>query len=125
MRSLASLLAGGDTHVVVAEEDDRFQGFVQWRAGHQALLPDRPSAEVQRLYVLRALAGRGIGSRLLARAESDAAALGLQQSWLTAWVGNERALAFYARQGYRLAGSTPYVFEDESWDTQVLMKPLG
>ena len=125
VRALASLLAGGDTRVVVAEEADRLQGFVQWRAGQQALLPDLPSAEVQRLYVLRALAGRGIGSRLLARAEGDAASLGAKQSWLTAWVGNKSALAFYARRGYGAAGTAPYVFEDESWDNQVLVKPLA
>ena len=44
--------------------------------------------------------------------------------WLTCWVHNTRALAFYARQGYAELGSTDYVFEGEHHENRVFAKTL-
>ncbi|MCM0607469.1 MAG: hypothetical protein KA711_00515 [Ideonella sp. WA131b] len=47
--------------------------------------------------------------------------------WLTAWVGNAHARAWYGRQGWRDIGATPYCFksdgfEGESFENRVLVK---
>lgn len=124
VESMARLLTDDTTQVVVAEQRGHLQGFAQWRRGAFATLPDLPSAEVQRLYVLRSFAGHGLGSRLLARCEQDAQAAGASQVWLTAWVENSRALGFYPRLGYVDSGKTQYVFEDETFENRVLVKRL-
>ena len=63
---------------------------------------------------------QGIGSALLRQAEQAAAVAGADAMWLTPWVHNHRALAFYARQGYLDRGAAWYVFEDERHENRVL-----
>ena len=52
------------------------------------------------------------------------AAQGAAVLWLTCWVGNARARAFYARQGYAELGSTDYAFEGERHENRVFAKTL-
>lgn len=105
---------------------DRMVGFAQLRLGasHERVEAGRP-AEVVRLYVQEAFAGRGIGTTLLAAVEALAASSGATHAWLTAWVGNPRALAFYPRRGCAELGSTPYTFEGEHHENRLFVKPLA
>jgi hypothetical protein len=61
---------------------------------------------------------------LLAAAEQLAAASGASVLWLTPWVYNHRALAFYGRRGYADYGATVFTFEGESHESRVLAKQL-
>jgi len=54
----------------------------------------------------------GVGRALLREAELAAAAHGATTLWLNAWVGNARALQFYARCGYEDRGATLYTSVD-------------
>ncbi len=123
--AVAALLAARGERFIVAESADRMVGFAQLRlgAGHDRVEAGRP-AEVVRLYVQEAFAGRGIGTTLLAAVEALAASSGATHAWLTAWVGNPRALAFYPRRGYAELGSTPYTFEGEHHENRLFAKPL-
>lgn len=122
----AARLADARTHFIVAESDDHLIGFVELRFGDApASLPSGPAAEVVRLYALERFAGQGLGTRLLAQAEALAAAGGACAVWLTAWVGNARALAFYPRRGYDAAGSTPYRFQDETYENRRFAKAVA
>jgi ribosomal protein S18 acetylase RimI-like enzyme len=68
--------------------------------------------------------GRGVGRALLREAERVAAARGAATLWLTAWVGNARALAFYPRQGYAHAGDTVYSFGGDSFANKLFARAL-
>ncbi len=57
-------------------------------------------------------------------AEHFTASRGASLLWLTAWVGNPRALAFYPRLGYAEMGRTAHVFEGESYENRLFGKPL-
>jgi len=59
--------------------------------------------------------GRGLGSRLLAHAESCAAATGLSGVAIVCSDGNTGALRLYERLGYRQIGSSPIV--KDGWDS--------
>lgn len=123
--AIEALLVRADTSLVVAERAQHLVGFVQSTAGAQhALVPQRPCVELERLYVQEPFTGRGLGKALLAHAEQHAAAQGAAVLWLTCWVHNTRALAFYARQGYAELGSTDYVFEGEHHENRVFAKTL-
>jgi len=76
--------------------------------------PDVPGAKLEHLYVQEPFAGRGIGRDLLRHAEKAAAARGAEGMWLTAWVGNARALSFYPHCGYDDLGEVTFTFEGES-----------
>ena len=80
------------------------------------------TAEIERLYVLRHFQGQGLGKALMAAAAAQARDAGCTRLWLTAWVGNAHARAWYGRQGWRDIGATPHCFEGESFENRVLVK---
>ncbi len=67
---------------------------------------------------------KGVGTRLLAAAEALAAQAGAQVLWLTPWVYNRRARAFYESRAYRDFGRTLFTFEGESHENRVYAKAL-
>jgi diamine N-acetyltransferase len=84
--------------------------------------PDVAAAELDHLYVQEPFTGRGVGRDLLRHAEKAAAARGAEMLWLTAWVGNARALRFYPRCGYDDLGETTYSFEGASYPNRIFGK---
>ena len=110
---------------MLAEIAHHLVGFVQLqlRTEHSAVSSPN-AAEVVRLYVLERFTSTGIGTSLLARAEALAVAEGAQHAWLTAWVGNTRAMAFYRRRGYIELGPTTYVFQGETIENRLFFKAL-
>lgn len=110
---------------VVAESNGHLVGFAELtaRARHE-LVDSAQASKLNRLYVQERFAGVGIGRALLACAEAHARAGGACRIWLTAWVGNARALEFYVRQGYRDLGSTVYEFQGEQYENRLFAKEL-
>ncbi|GAP35998.1 GNAT family N-acetyltransferase [Piscinibacter sakaiensis] len=118
-------LADPASRLFVAEHAPHRVGFVHLVLG--AVPPGPPlahPAEVLRLYVQAPQAGAGLGTRLLARAEAAAAAAGARHVWLTAWVGNLRARAFYAARGYADRGAADHWIEGERFENRLFVKAL-
>ena len=114
------------TLLCLAEHAGHLVGFAQTTLQTEhALAPSGSQAELLRLYVQEPFTGRHIGSRLLAQAERSAADAGASVLWLTSWVHNHRARAFYARRGYLDFGLTHYVFEGEAHENRVCGKSLN
>lgn len=124
--AIARSLADPATVFLVAERAGHLIGFAELTIGatHEFAGPEA-TVELGRLYVQRAFAGKGIGTMLLARSEVLARARGAGALWLTAWVGNRRGLAFYARRGYVDAGGTMYEFENEQYENRVFVRALA
>ncbi len=114
------------THITVAERNRHLVGFAQVTFGamHERA-PVGVQSELLRLYVQEPCTGAKLGTQLLARAEQVAAAGGATVLWLTPWVHNHRALAFYARRGYADHGLTTFTFEGESHENRVFAKRLA
>jgi len=125
--AVSALFNKAATRFIVAEREGHLMAFAQLTLGAtHRLLADLPASEVNRLYVQERFAGTGLGTLLLRQAESLVAAQGNAAVWLTAWSGNERALAFYANRGYRDLGCTTYVFGGEAYENRLFLKhPLG
>ena len=124
--AFTSAIADSDSHIAVAEVKGHMVGFAQVTFGacHE-LAPAGTQAELLRLYVQEPFTGAKVGTQLLARAERIASEGGATVFWLTPWVHNHRALAFYARRGYRDYGLTCFTFEGESHENRVLAKSLA
>ena len=89
----------------VLELDGIPAGFLQLRLGHREPgVPGGRPVELQRIYVLRACHGRKHGAALMDTAVGAARAWGADCLWLGVWENNTRALAFYARGGFREVG---------------------
>jgi GNAT superfamily N-acetyltransferase len=111
-------IANPATAFIVAESSGHMVGFAQVILGPtQALVSASAAAKLNRLYVHEQFTAKGIGKALLRRSENLAGLKGASTLWLTAWVGNHRALGFYASRGYTDLGATMYVFQDAQAET--------
>ena len=81
----------------VAEVDGTVAGFIMVSGD-----------EAEQVYVDRAHRGTGIASALLTEAERQIATAGHDVAWLAVVRGNDRAQAFYARQGWVDEGDLDY-----------------
>jgi ribosomal protein S18 acetylase RimI-like enzyme len=97
-----------------------------WAADALRIAPLQSTAavDVVRLYVQAPFQRQRIGRELLRRAESGAVEAGTRWLWLSAWCGNERALTFYASQGYADVGCIDHVIEGQRYENRVFVKPL-
>ncbi|MFZ6731562.1 GNAT family N-acetyltransferase [Undibacterium sp. Ji42W] len=121
----AAYLAQVDTHILLADVDGRLVGYCQTLNGKRhAQVKGEYQAELDHLYVHPAFFGRGIGRQLLAEAEEHLRAQGVQQLWLTAWVGNDKALRFYPRTGYADIGASIFRMENEEVANRIFCKTL-
>jgi GNAT superfamily N-acetyltransferase len=81
----------------VADADGEIAGFIMV-AGDEA----------EQVYVDRRFRGSGLAATLLTEAERQIAAGGHDVAWLAVVRGNERARAFYAKQGWVDEGDLDY-----------------
>jgi ribosomal protein S18 acetylase RimI-like enzyme len=77
--------------------------------------PDLPAVEIgaddielRRIYTLSRAHGTGLGPALMAQALLDARAMGRKRMLLGVYSGNDRARAFYQKQGFVKAGERQY-----------------
>jgi ribosomal protein S18 acetylase RimI-like enzyme len=66
----------------------------------QTELKENQSAEIERIYVLKACHGSGVGQLLLDKALDLARQNKLRYVWLGVWEQNPRAISFYRKNGF-------------------------
>lgn len=111
--------------LILAERGDGLIGFAEMdlTAG-PAPGTLQEGAELVRLYVQPPFQRSGVGSQLIEAAEQLARAAQRPSLWLTAWEGNHRARAFYARRGYADLGATIHWIEGQPIGNRVLVRLL-
>jgi len=123
--TISALIARVDTTFLVAEVNGHLIGFAHLTTHtFHPMVGDPQAAELKRLYVQERFTGFGIGWQLLRRVEAEAASQSASMLWATVWVGNERALRFYPRQGYVHVGAPTYEFQGETHENHLYRKVL-
>lgn len=118
-------LCAPDRRFVLAEHEGALLGFAELDCvSREAPVPGVRGVELVRLYVQPQAQRAGAGKALLAEAERTGRSVMAPFLWLTAWEGNARALAFYARRGYADVGATTYTFEGREYGNRVVAKQL-
>ncbi len=77
--------------------------------------------EIERIYVLKKMHGRGLGTQLMRFAINWAQVHQFKVIWLGVWENNSRAIAFYRRHGFEIYDKHTFIFGDDQ-QTDVLMK---
>lgn len=126
---LAADLAATTSVIFLAEtgEHGALAGYAQLRVPSPApagMSAGEPAAELARLYVASAWQGRGVAAALLAAVRSEAARAGARVLWLSAYQRNARAVAFYRRQGFAVAGTATFHMGHEVQDDWVMLRAL-
>ena len=92
------IVTGG---LLVACEADEIRGFVMYHVEKGRYHQDETTGVVVTLYVRPEFRNEGLGSKLLAAAEADLAAEGVDTVTLEVLAANDDARRFYSREGYR------------------------
>ena len=113
-------LLDGKHQVRFAEAEGEPVAFVKLGPITLPVDPVRPALEFRQLYVLKAWQGSGVAQTLSEWAIDQARRRGAEELYLSVFVDNQRAKAFYRRYGFAYVG--PYKFmvgeqadEDEIW----------
>ncbi|HWU20949.1 MAG TPA: GNAT family N-acetyltransferase [Nocardioides sp.] len=94
------LAGGGSSSLLACSDAGRLLGFASTGPGRDEPRDSLPGLELMALYVRAEVYGTGVGHRLLE------AAVGSAPAYLWVLEGNERAIRFYERQGFRFEGAT-------------------
>lgn len=109
-RSLEASLESSHKHLwlIASDEHTEVVGFakVNWSAA--APITGEIGAELQKIYFLKAAAGRGYGKQLLEFICSSAVQRGEQMLWLDVLKSNANARRFYEAFGFQVIGEIPF-----------------
>jgi ribosomal protein S18 acetylase RimI-like enzyme len=133
LETFAGLLEGPDivAHCAKANHQDAFRDWAEAADGRVVVAeiatggapigytvlttPNMPAVEtspadieLRRIYTLSRAHGTGLGPALMAQALLDARAMGCERVLLGVYAGNERARAFYEKQGFAKVGERQY-----------------
>ncbi|HET6330627.1 MAG TPA: GNAT family N-acetyltransferase [Holophagaceae bacterium] len=98
---IARELADPSYSCFVAERGGSLAGYALLHDGTAESCVHGPAPiELERIYVLRAALGAGLGQALLDRCAARAREMGKRTLWLGVWERNDRAQAFYRRNGF-------------------------
>lgn len=94
---------------LLAELDGALVGFAFLRAEYapRGAALERP-VEVHRFYVGREWHGKGHAQSLMAACVEEARRCGGRTLWLAVWQQNARAIAFYRKSGFEIAGTVQF-----------------
>jgi len=119
-------LGDPDVATLLAFRGDALVAFAQLRrkTPPACVAQSRP-IELQRFYVDRPVHGTGVAQALMAAARQAARELGGEHLWLGVWERNPRAIAFYAKTGFRDVGSTVFHVGPDRQTDRVLVASLN
>jgi len=90
-------------------EGNRIVGYFKLNQdGAQTELQDAESMELERIYVLKAFQGKGLGAQILQEVIHLARQADKKYLWLGVWEHNPGAIRFYLRQNFQKFGEHPY-----------------
>lgn len=98
---LRTELANPESHFVFIYHDHQLAGYLKVNRGEAQSEPMGASyMEVERIYILVAFKGLGLGRQLMEYAFKQAHKWNLNKLWLGVWEHNDDALTFYKKLGY-------------------------
>jgi diamine N-acetyltransferase len=122
--AFAARLADDEVSFVLAETAGHLIGFAELHHASACPADARATVELVRLYIQQPFQRRGVGAELMKHAEQRACTCGVDALWLSAWCGNERALAFYPAMGYKDVGHAEHVIEGHAYANRLFLKSL-
>ena len=115
-----------DIATLLVEVDEQLAGYAQLRSGvlPECVTGEKP-IELWRFYIAQPWQGQGIAQTLMRRVELEACARGGRTLWLGVWERNNRAKAFYVRNGFIDVGSHVFMVGTDAQTDRILVRPLA
>ncbi|MGL2993617.1 N-acetyltransferase family protein [Flavobacterium sp. TSSA_36] len=107
-----------------AIENEKCIGYLKINFGNaQTELKDHTALEIERIYVLQAFHGKGVGQLLYDHAIAIALQKEVQYVWLGVWEQNHRAISFYTKNGFVAFDKHIFKLGDDE-QTDIMMKKI-
>jgi ribosomal protein S18 acetylase RimI-like enzyme len=99
---------------LIAEADGTPAGFAMiGEAKSESCFSFERPIELFRFYVDKEWHGRGVARPMMEACENEARARGGKTICLSVWQENPRAIRFYEKIGFRIAGTQPYILGED------------
>ncbi|MCD9185426.1 MAG: GNAT family N-acetyltransferase [Pyrinomonadaceae bacterium] len=106
-------IANSDFTFFIVYRNEKAVGYAKLRRNSPLdCVTDENSIELQRIYILERVYGKGIGEILLAHCLKTAREEGFSTLWLGVWERNARAQRFYEKHGFVRVGSLTFPYGD-------------
>ena len=126
---LSSELTHSVTRFFFLRHEGALAGYCKLNSNQaQTELREAEGMEVERIYVLGAWQGRGLGAWMLERIQELARSEGKQYLWLGVWEYNTGAIRFYERLGFVIFDKHPYYIGNDrqmDWMMRLDLKLKG
>ena len=128
--SFAGYLADPERALLIADDDGKAVGYTMLVFGEpyaedvRAVVPQRPAAELSKIYVLPEAAGTGLAGGLMEASVAIARNRGAAVLWLGTNQQNQRAQRFYAKSGFAHVGTRRFWVGDRWEDDDVFALTL-
>ena len=115
-----------DRHNIIALAGDDWAGHAQLHIGSAAptQAPSLPALELSRFYIDTHFHGRGAAQAMMAQVKREARARGAASLWLNVWQESPRAIRFYEKEGFRIAGKVIFMVGDDPKDDWLMICDL-
>src|SRR3954468_6004856 len=123
-------LADAAVTILVADEGGHLAGYTMLVAGDPddpdvvAAVPERPTIELSKVYVDAGRQGAGLAGLLMSATLATAEDAGAASVWLGVNEHNARAIRFYSKSGFAIAGPRSYVVGTQQMSDHVMVAPL-
>ena len=109
-----------------AFDDETPVGYIKVNeAQAQTDIHDEASLELERIYLLKDFLGLGLGKELLEKAISIGNNKKKRYVWLGVWEKNEKAIAFYQKNGFVVVGEHPFVMGNDRQNDFIMRRELS
>ena len=123
LEQLSRELASEESAHYFVSVDNQIAGYLKVNWGDAQTEHDLDNAfERQRLYILKAFQGYGLGKTLCEMALDKAKAAGFDGVWLGVWEGNVKAQAFYAKYGFTKFSEHSFQVSQDKIDVDWLLR---
>ncbi|KAI8074679.1 acyl-CoA N-acyltransferase [Gongronella butleri] len=85
---------------------------------------DPDAIELQRIYVDKRCAGKGVGKRLMQQCIAKAQELGKKTMWLGVWEENHSAIGFYKSHGFKKVGTHIFKVGNKEDTDEIMIRNL-
>jgi ribosomal protein S18 acetylase RimI-like enzyme len=119
---LTSELNNPNSSFYFATSDGAIIGYLKLNVGSaQTEMQDENPLEIERIYVLKAYQGQGVGQLLYDKAIEIARQMSAAYVWLGVWEKNPRAISFYKKNGF-VAFDTHIFILGNDRQTDIMMR---
>jgi ribosomal protein S18 acetylase RimI-like enzyme len=118
-------LADPEIATLLVEIDGQLAGYAQLRSGvPPTCVTGEEPVELWRFYVAQPWQGRGVAQALMREVERYAYLRGGRTLWLGVWERNERAKAFYHKNGFLDVGSHVFMVGTDAQTDRIFVRSL-